>query len=36
MFWMNMLHAEKANWAGYSPGAMPDDIRASPSTARRS
>ena len=26
MFWMNMLHAEKANWAGYSPGAVPDDI----------
>jgi peptide/nickel transport system substrate-binding protein len=27
MFWMNMLHAEKANWAGYSPGAIPDDIK---------
>ena len=26
MFWMNMLHAEKANWAGYSPGALPDDV----------
>ncbi len=26
MFWMNMLHAEKANWAGYSSGALPDDI----------
>jgi peptide/nickel transport system substrate-binding protein len=26
MFWMNMLHAEKANWAGYSAGALPDDI----------
>ena len=26
MFWMNMLHAEKSNWAGYSPGAIPDDI----------
>ena len=28
MFWMNMLHAEKANWAGYSPGALPDDIQS--------
>ena len=26
MFWMNMLHAEKTNWAGYSAGALPDDI----------
>ncbi len=26
MFWMNMLHAEKANWAGYSAGAIPDDL----------
>jgi peptide/nickel transport system substrate-binding protein len=26
MFWMNMLHAEKANWAGYAPGTIPDDI----------
>ena len=26
MFWMNMLHAEKANWADYSPGALPDDL----------
>ncbi len=26
MFWMNMLHAEKNNWAGYSAGALPDDI----------
>jgi peptide/nickel transport system substrate-binding protein len=26
MFWMNMLHAEKANWAGYSAGAIPDDV----------
>ena len=28
MFWMNMLHAQKSNWAGYSPGAMPDDIQS--------
>lgn len=26
MFWMNMLHADKANWAGYSSGALPDDV----------
>ena len=23
MFWMNMLHAEKANWAAYAPGDLP-------------
>jgi peptide/nickel transport system substrate-binding protein len=28
MFWMNMLHAEKANWAGYAPGTIPDDIKS--------
>ena len=28
MFWMNMLHAEKAQWAGYSAGAIPDDIKS--------
>jgi len=28
MFWMNMLHAEKANWAGYAPGTIPDDIQS--------
>jgi peptide/nickel transport system substrate-binding protein len=27
MFWMNMLHAQKANWAGYAAGTMPDDIK---------
>ncbi len=26
MFWMNMLHAEKANWAAYVPGAFPDNV----------
>ncbi len=26
IFWMNMLHAEKANWAGYVPGAFPDNV----------
>src|SRR5664280_417840 len=28
VFWMNMLHAEKSNWAGYSPGALPDDVQS--------
>ena len=28
MFWMNMMHAEKANWAAYSPGAMPDNVKS--------
>jgi len=26
VFWMNMMHADKENWADYSEGAMPDDI----------
>jgi peptide/nickel transport system substrate-binding protein len=26
LFWMNMLHSEKTNWAGYAPGTMPDDV----------
>jgi peptide/nickel transport system substrate-binding protein len=26
VFWMNMVTAEKANWAGYVPGAFPDNI----------
>ena len=30
MFWMNMLHAEKANWQAYTPGgdAIPDNIQS--------
>jgi len=30
MFFLNMLHAEKANWAAYAPGglSMPDSIKA--------
>jgi peptide/nickel transport system substrate-binding protein len=28
MFWMNMMHSDKANWADYSQGAMPDDIKS--------
>ena len=26
MFWMNMLKAEKLNWAGYAPGGFPDNV----------
>lgn len=26
VFWMHMVKAEKANWAGYVPGAFPDNI----------
>ena len=26
VFWMNMVKAEKANWAGYTPGAFPDNV----------
>jgi len=26
MFWMNMLHAAKADWAAYVPGAFPDNV----------
>ena len=28
MFWMNMLHSDKANWAAYAPGAIPDDVKS--------
>jgi peptide/nickel transport system substrate-binding protein len=28
MFWMNMMHAEKANWAAYAPGTIPDNIKS--------
>jgi peptide/nickel transport system substrate-binding protein len=28
MFWMNMLHSEKANWAGYASGTLPDDVKS--------
>ncbi|MHB1583437.1 MAG: ABC transporter substrate-binding protein [Acidimicrobiales bacterium] len=29
MFWMNMLHAEKTNWAAYAPGGnqIPDNVK---------
>jgi peptide/nickel transport system substrate-binding protein len=26
VFWLNMMEAEKANYAGYSPGTMPDNL----------
>ena len=39
-FWMNMVKAEKANWAGYVPGAFPDNVTkttvVNPSTVRLS
>lgn len=28
MFWMNMLHADKENWADYSSGALPDNLKS--------
>lgn len=28
MFWMNMLHADKENWADYSSGALPDNVKS--------
>jgi peptide/nickel transport system substrate-binding protein len=28
MFWMNMMHAQKANWAAYAPGTIPDNIKS--------
>lgn len=26
IFWMHMMKAEKANWAGYTPGLFPDNV----------
>ncbi|HZZ49995.1 MAG TPA: ABC transporter substrate-binding protein [Pseudonocardia sp.] len=26
VFWMNMMKAEKVNWASYIPGGIPDDV----------
>jgi peptide/nickel transport system substrate-binding protein len=28
MFWMNMMHAQKANWAAYAPGTFPDNVKS--------
>ena len=27
MFWMNMMHSEKANWAAYASGTIPDNLK---------
>jgi peptide/nickel transport system substrate-binding protein len=32
LFWLHMMVAEKHNWAGYSPGAIPDDITSMAAT----
>jgi peptide/nickel transport system substrate-binding protein len=38
MFFLNMLHAEKANWAAYAPGgaSIPDSIKTSWARSHRS
>ncbi|TWP37653.1 peptide ABC transporter substrate-binding protein [Leekyejoonella antrihumi] len=28
VFWMNMMKAEKTNWAGYTPGLFPDNVKS--------
>jgi peptide/nickel transport system substrate-binding protein len=28
VFWMNMMHADKGNWAGYVPNSIPDNIKS--------
>jgi peptide/nickel transport system substrate-binding protein len=28
VFWLNMMHAEKANWAAYAPGTIPDNLKS--------
>ena len=28
MFWMNMMHSDKANWAAYAPGFIPDNVKS--------
>jgi peptide/nickel transport system substrate-binding protein len=33
VFWMHMVKAEKVNWAGYAPGAFPDNVTAVTKTA---
>ena len=27
MFWMNMMHSDKAGWAEYTTGLIPDDLK---------
>jgi peptide/nickel transport system substrate-binding protein len=33
IFWLNMLQAESANWAGSSPGSIPSDVTSYSATA---
>lgn len=28
MFWMHMMQSEKKNWAGYTPGLFPDNVKS--------
>jgi peptide/nickel transport system substrate-binding protein len=28
LFWMNMMHSNKTEWAGYTPSFIPDNVRA--------
>ena len=28
VFWLNMMHAEKANWYAYAPGSIPDNLKS--------
>ncbi len=28
MFWMNMMHSNKTDWAAYAPGYIPDNIKS--------
>jgi peptide/nickel transport system substrate-binding protein len=28
LFWLNLMHAEKANWAAYAPGTIPDNLKS--------
>ncbi|MHB1615250.1 MAG: ABC transporter substrate-binding protein [Actinomycetes bacterium] len=32
-FWLNLMKAEKANWAAYVPGAIPDNIKTITATS---
>jgi peptide/nickel transport system substrate-binding protein len=32
MFWLNMMKAEKVNYAGYEPGALPDNLVSASAT----
>jgi peptide/nickel transport system substrate-binding protein len=32
IFWLNMMEAEQSNWAGFSPGGIPDNISSMSAT----